>query len=68
MSFAQTYDARLEQDGWSTVSFDNLSSWSTVPLVSGFSPVLSAQAMPPIQACGCLIAAQLCSHVRKGDA
>ena len=29
----ETYDARLEQDGWSTVGFGNASSWSAVPAV-----------------------------------
>ena len=44
----QTYDARLEQAGWSTVSFGNVSQWSAVPLYPNWSPVLNVQAMPPI--------------------
>ena len=29
----QTYDARLEQEGWSTPGFTNASNWSPVPAV-----------------------------------
>ncbi len=59
----QTYDARLEQEGWSTTTFTNASAWIPVPQVRywfitqcthsskvpNFSPVLSVQAMPQIQ-------------------
>eukprot|EP00042_Codosiga_hollandica_P047623 m.519791 g.519791 ORF g.519791 m.519791 type:complete len:1028 (+) comp57489_c0_seq2:140-3223(+) len=44
----ETYDARLEQDGWSTPSFKNASAWRSVPVFPGFNPTLSVQAMPPI--------------------
>lgn len=29
----EAYDARLEQEGWSTVSFGNASAWTPVPFV-----------------------------------
>ena len=37
----QTYDARLEQDGWSTAGFANASNWSPVPLVREYCIIIN---------------------------
>lgn len=44
-----TYDARLEQKGWSTVGFDD-SAWVAAVPTTCPAPVIQAQAMPPIGA------------------
>ena len=45
----ETYDARLEKIGWSTVGYDD-SSWEDVKVVKAPEGKMVAQAMPPIRA------------------
>ncbi len=44
----EDYDARLEQDGWATVGYDD-SGWDTATVVDPPGGVLSAQMLPPIK-------------------
>ncbi len=44
----EDYDARLEQDGWNTVGFDD-SSWQSVELVEDVDVIMDSQVMPPIR-------------------
>lgn len=46
----ETYDASLEQPGWSTLSFSNVSAWSPVPVytLGNWNPILNVQSFPPI--------------------
>ncbi|MDD4515219.1 family 78 glycoside hydrolase catalytic domain [Massilibacteroides sp.] len=41
------YDARLEEEGWKTASFDD-SQWNSATLTSSPAPLLAAQQMPGI--------------------
>lgn len=45
----ETYDARLEQAGWSTPSFTNASAWDVATVVKGPGGVMYAQATASIQ-------------------
>lgn len=42
------YDARLEPEGWRTAGFDD-AAWRAAAVVDAPSPLLKAQAMPPIR-------------------
>ncbi|MDZ7690784.1 MAG: family 78 glycoside hydrolase catalytic domain [Balneolaceae bacterium] len=44
----EDYDARLEQEGWNQVGFDE-SSWEPVELVNDPGLILDSQVMPPIR-------------------
>lgn len=44
----EDYDARLEQDGWSTAGFDD-ASWQQAEVVEGPGVTLDSQLMPPIR-------------------
>ncbi|MBN2327008.1 MAG: alpha-L-rhamnosidase N-terminal domain-containing protein [Candidatus Omnitrophica bacterium] len=44
----ETYDARLEQEGWDAPNFDD-SQWSSASVITGPGGVLSAQMLPPIR-------------------
>ena len=44
----EIYDARLEQDGWDTVGFDD-SGWAPAVRVKGPAGVMSARMTPPIK-------------------
>eukprot|EP01114_Cavostelium_apophysatum_P010577 TRINITY_DN2447_c0_g1_i1.p1 TRINITY_DN2447_c0_g1~~TRINITY_DN2447_c0_g1_i1.p1 ORF type:complete len:1110 (+),score=243.84 TRINITY_DN2447_c0_g1_i1:27-3332(+) len=44
----ETYDARLEQDGWTEANFDD-SAWSNANIIEGPGGVLRAQMFPPIK-------------------
>lgn len=44
----EDYDARLEQQGWNTVGFDD-SAWQGVEVVEGRDVIMDSQVMPPIQ-------------------
>ncbi|MGA2496894.1 MAG: family 78 glycoside hydrolase catalytic domain [Tepidisphaeraceae bacterium] len=44
----ETYDARLEKNGWDTAGFDD-AAWQSAKLLEAPKGKLSAQAMPPIR-------------------
>lgn len=44
----EDYDARLEQDGWNEVGFDD-SSWTRVKIVEKPGVIMDSQVMPPIR-------------------
>ncbi|MDR9366943.1 MAG: family 78 glycoside hydrolase catalytic domain [Balneolaceae bacterium] len=44
----EDYDARLEQEGWNSVGFDD-SDWNSVEIVEDVAVIMDSQVMPPIR-------------------
>lgn len=44
----EDYDARLEQEGWNSVGFDD-STWQSVEFVDDVAVIMDSQVMPPIR-------------------
>ena len=64
----ETYDARLEQPGWSTPQFVPTTPWTAVAVAScGFDPVLSPHSFPGIGVDGSAAVAQSVTRVGSGQ-